>query len=228
MVPGPLACAPARLSAGSAPQRSHGASPHHRPQPPSAPLRYYEGSDSRALTRVSPLSSLTLPRVPSSTTWWTHTSLLAPAPACVMRFRLRPLLAGSPPLPRRIRFVFPRTASSPPVAPHPASQRRSYLQLRGSGFPRYGLPPYCVSAFTGALGALLAGEQPGMAWPTRASPASRLLHRYAVRRGRRTRDGLASARISRRWRPRRPGPPRSAPAARRARSPRPVRHAWRR
>src|SRR5205807_10587258 len=31
---------------------------------------------------------------------------------------------------RRIRFVILRTAGSPPVAPHPASRRRSYLQLR--------------------------------------------------------------------------------------------------
>src|SRR5438094_3110425 len=31
---------------------------------------------------------------------------------------------------RRIRFVILRTAGSPPLAPHPASRRRSYLQLR--------------------------------------------------------------------------------------------------
>ena len=31
---------------------------------------------------------------------------------------------------RRIRFVILQTAGSPPVAPHPASRRRSYLQLR--------------------------------------------------------------------------------------------------
>src|SRR5438128_359410 len=31
---------------------------------------------------------------------------------------------------RRIRFVILRTAGSPPVAPHPALRRRSYLQLR--------------------------------------------------------------------------------------------------
>ncbi len=33
-------------------------------------------------------------------------------------------------VPRRIRFVLLRTAGSPPVALHPASRRRSYLQLR--------------------------------------------------------------------------------------------------
>ena len=31
---------------------------------------------------------------------------------------------------RRIGFVILRTVGSPPVAPHPASRRRSYLQLR--------------------------------------------------------------------------------------------------
>ena len=31
---------------------------------------------------------------------------------------------------RRIRFVILRTAGSPPVAPHPASRRRSFLRLR--------------------------------------------------------------------------------------------------
>jgi hypothetical protein len=31
---------------------------------------------------------------------------------------------------RRIRFLILRTAGSPPVAPHPASRRRSYLQLQ--------------------------------------------------------------------------------------------------
>jgi len=33
----------------------------------------------------------------------------------------------------RIVFVILRTACSPPVAPHPASQRRSYLRLPESG-----------------------------------------------------------------------------------------------
>jgi len=36
----------------------------------------------------------------------------------------------------RIVFVFLRTASSLPVALHPASRRRSYLQLSGVGTPR--------------------------------------------------------------------------------------------
>jgi hypothetical protein len=43
--------------------------------------------------------------------------------------------------PRRIEFVILRTNNSPPVAPHLASQRRSYLQLRSCGFLRHGLSP---------------------------------------------------------------------------------------
>src|SRR5690606_11992944 len=60
---------------------------------------------------------------------------------------------------RRIEFVILRTASSSPVAPHPASQRRSYLQLRGHGLPRHGLAPCCVHAFRGALGARPSGRR---------------------------------------------------------------------
>ena len=73
-------------------------------------------------------------------------SFARPAPS--MCSRLRHNVAGSPPCPRRIEFVFLRTASSLPVAPHPASRRRSYLQLRGSGFPRRGLAPRCMTAST--------------------------------------------------------------------------------
>ena len=65
-------------------------------------------------------------------------------------------------VPRRIEFVILRTASSPPVAPHPASLRRSYLQLRGLGLPRHGLPPCCVGALAGALGADSVGELSGI------------------------------------------------------------------
>jgi len=42
---------------------------------------------------------------------------------------------------RRIEFVILRTDTSPPVAPHPASRRRSYLRLRSCGFLRHGLSP---------------------------------------------------------------------------------------
>jgi hypothetical protein len=44
--------------------------------------------------------------------------------------RLRHYLAGSPNTPGRIGFVILRTGRSPPVALHPASQRRSYSRLQ--------------------------------------------------------------------------------------------------
>jgi hypothetical protein len=46
------------------------------------------------------------------------------------RSRLRHFLAGSPKTPGRIGFVILRTGRSPPVALHPASQRRSYSRLQ--------------------------------------------------------------------------------------------------
>lgn len=61
-------------------------------------------------------------------------------------------------MPRRVEFVILRTASSPTVAPHITSQRRSYLRLRGLGLPRHGLSPSCVREFTSALGAGLARD----------------------------------------------------------------------
>ena len=50
---------------------------------------------------------------------------------------------------RRIRFVILRTDSSLPVTPHPASRRRSYLQLRSCGQLRQGLSPCRWHALTG-------------------------------------------------------------------------------
>jgi hypothetical protein len=51
---------------------------------------------------------------------------------------------------RRNRFVILRTASSPPVALHPASRRRSYLRLRGCDQPRSGLAPLQQRVLTDA------------------------------------------------------------------------------
>jgi len=51
---------------------------------------------------------------------------------------------------RRIEFVILRTDTSPPVAPHPASRRRSFLRLRSCGFLRHGLSPCWCGALTGA------------------------------------------------------------------------------
>ena len=74
-------------------------------------------------------------------------------------FRTSPCMSRLVVTPRRIEFVFLRTASSLPVALHPASRRRSYLRLRGLGLPRHGLPPCRCGAFTGALTPAKAGVQ---------------------------------------------------------------------
>jgi hypothetical protein len=96
-------------------------------------LRYYEGSDS--CTGSPAGAGLPVSCVPPSYRSAPNhvvrpTLAFAATLAGSMSSRLRPTLAGSPLAHRRIRFVFLRTDSSPPVAPHPASQRRSYLWLR--------------------------------------------------------------------------------------------------
>jgi len=52
---------------------------------------------------------------------------------------------------RRNRFVILRTAGSPPVAPHPASQRRSYLRLWSCDQPQNGLAPFRQNVLEDAL-----------------------------------------------------------------------------
>ena len=59
-------------------------------------------------------------------------------PSC---FQTSPLTRKLVATPRRIGFVILRTDSSLPVAPHPASQRRSYLQLQSCDQLWRGLPP---------------------------------------------------------------------------------------
>ena len=102
--------------------------------------------------QLSPLISRTLPSVAPPTTWVARMSFYPPKQRmrCVSGFAKRPSQLAATPC--RIEFALLRTASSPPVALHPASQRRSYLRLRGLGLPRHGLSPCCVRAFTGALG----------------------------------------------------------------------------
>ena len=66
--------------------------------------------------------------------------------------RLRHWLAGSPDTSGRIEFVILRTGLSPPVAPHPASRRRSYLRLQaGERMPEEDLHLSDISALAGAL-----------------------------------------------------------------------------
>ena len=99
---------------------------------------------------------------------------------CVSGFASLP--AGSPPYPRRIEFVILRTASSPPAALHPASRRRSCLQLRGHGLPRHGLSPCYVCAFTSALGASPSARAEPNAGTRFASARGRASHAPPTRR----------------------------------------------
>ena len=55
--------------------------------------------------------------------------------------RLHHSLAGSPESPGRNGFVILRTGRSPPVALHPASQRRSYSRLQAVAYTWRGLAP---------------------------------------------------------------------------------------
>jgi hypothetical protein len=111
-------------------------------------LRYYGRSDScppgsSALSsmnsgscygQVSLIHALDLPIPPSPSTPSPSASLLHATPQLaecpVSGSRLHHLPAGSPDLVSRIEFVILRMDRSPPVAPHPASLRRSYSRLQ--------------------------------------------------------------------------------------------------
>ena len=104
----------------------------------SRPPQYYEGSDCchRSHSNSSPrLSRHTFPSFRPQTLDAASTSLPVATAACRVISRLRPKPAGSSRSPSRIRFVILQTDSSPPVALHPASRRRSYLRLQGRGSP---------------------------------------------------------------------------------------------
>ena len=83
--------------------------------------------------QVSLIHALDLPIPPSPTTPSPSASLyhathqLAESPLSGSRFH--PSVAGSPDLVSRIEFVILRMDRSPPVAPHPASRRRSYSRF---------------------------------------------------------------------------------------------------
>ena len=72
--------------------------------------------------------------------------------------RLHHWLAGSPGTSSRIEFVSLRTGSSPPVALHPASRRRSYLRFPGRrAYAWRGFAPLYVCA----RGRTSPGHRPG-------------------------------------------------------------------
>ena len=122
--------------------------------PALAALRYYDGSDScgpspRAAGLPAYLATPSQHSAPS------HVACPGIALHAITSvpdvFRTSPWKSRLVATHRRIGFVILRTASSPPVAPHPASQRRSYFQLQGLGLPWHGLSPCWCRAFTGAL-----------------------------------------------------------------------------
>ena len=82
--------------------------------------------------QVSPLTPLCLPSIPPPTTScrpnvaFAVTSARSVGPSPGLGFARHRRLAATY---RRIGFVLLRAARSPPVAPHPASRRRSYLRL---------------------------------------------------------------------------------------------------
>jgi len=82
--------------------------------------------------QVSPLTLHCLPGIPSPTTSCARTSLW-PSPQRVrpasLRFQASPGMSRLAATRRRIGFVILRAARSLPAAPHPASRRRSCLQL---------------------------------------------------------------------------------------------------
>ena len=119
-----------------------------------AALRYYDGSDSCCPSpRAAGLPAyLVTPfrHCASSHVMCSGIALhaISSAPG---KFRTSPSSCRLVVTHRRIEFALLRTASSPPVALHPASQRRSYLRLQGLGLPWHGLSPCWCRAFTGAL-----------------------------------------------------------------------------
>ena len=163
-----------RTWAGFAPQALSHCLANSAALTPKMPTRYYQDSDScgRHHSRRSP--RFTHPHVldvPPPTTRTARSPLYQPL-SVTSYFQTSPSPSQLVAVPRRIEFVILRTASSPPVASHPASLRRSYLQLRGLGLPRHGLPPCCVGALAGALGAASAAIFCGA--PLKGSPTSRL------------------------------------------------------
>ena len=90
---------------------------------------------SPTLGQVSLIHVSDLPTPPSPTTPQALDADFARYPSshrvsCLRRSRLHLSYAGSPTLTGRIEFVILRMDRSPPVAPHPASRRRSYSWLQ--------------------------------------------------------------------------------------------------
>jgi hypothetical protein len=82
-----------------------------------------------------------LPMVPSPTTWCRMAIVWFRHLNVTIGFRASPPVRKLAATPCRIEFVIRRTDQSPPVAPHPASRRRSHPRLPGFGLLGHGLAP---------------------------------------------------------------------------------------
>jgi hypothetical protein len=110
-----------------------------RSTPVTALLRYCGGSDSRTAhpPRGSPrLSRVAFPPFRLQPPCERPLSLYHATPhrrrfTGFRRIQASPFASRLARSPSRIEFVFLRTSGSPPVAPHPASLRRSYVRFRG-------------------------------------------------------------------------------------------------
>jgi len=87
--------------------------------------------------QVSRIHLPDLPSVPPPTTWCVRPSLYHATPqrgrlprTCCPSVWASPFTSRLATAPGRIEFVILRTTRSPPVAPHPASRRRSYVRLQ--------------------------------------------------------------------------------------------------
>ena len=118
--------------------------------------------------QVSLLHAPELPIPPSPTTPQSFDAAFARYPSArrisrLLGSRLHLRFAGSPALTGRIEFVNLRMDRSPPVAPHPASRRRSYSRLQaGERLPEGDFHPsvqYNNRALAGARNAAVSAAQ---------------------------------------------------------------------
>ena len=142
----PRVSSASRATLGRAPQASLGPA-----SPPRQPLvvQLRTCTTMRALTPASDHLRRRSPRLHRLTVLSFHPqprdaargSLYTPMTSVHGEFQASPPPSGLATTPRRNGFVILQTDSSPPVALHPASRRRSYLRLRSFGILRHGLSP---------------------------------------------------------------------------------------
>jgi len=103
-----------------------------------------------ALPFPRPTQYITRAAIPTPTTRSVRWSLYQ-SPQRHRSFKASPLSSRLATGSRRNRFVLLQTGSSPPVAPHAASRRRSYFRLQSHDSLWQGLSPCWQSVLTDAL-----------------------------------------------------------------------------